>query len=98
MAHKAWIQIVQAAQSLMDRVVETGGTAGQPFLQNEEFVSQICLEEASPALFFIETASCFRAVAMGVGVAIAYDVFFHKNPLKAWKSSKPTQRRQGLPG
>ena len=79
MAHETGIDIVQAGQSLVDGVRKTGGPSGQPFLYDQIIIPQLFLQQAGPALLLIIAAVIRSAVAVGVGIAEAYNMsFFHQ--------------------
>ena len=77
MAHEAWVNIIQPGQALVDRIVKTGGPARQAFLENEIIFPQLLFQETRPALIFIETAVIRSTVPVGIGISVAYNVFFH---------------------
>jgi hypothetical protein len=67
----------------VDGIVKAGGPAGEALLDDEVFLAQQALEPPGPALGFIEADAAVGAVAgvgavaVGVAVAEADDVFFH---------------------
>lgn len=65
-----------ARTSPRDRIVKTGGTARQAFLENEIIFPQLLFQETRPALIFIETAVIRSTVPVGIGISVAYNVFF----------------------
>ena len=67
----------------MKGVVKNGGAAGETFFNHVVFIPQGFLQQTGPALVFGKAVGvCFgvfgiSAVTVGVGIAKAYDVFFH---------------------
>ena len=67
----------------MQGIRKDGGTAGKPLFQNQIIRPQLLLQQAGPALRFVEAVAAVGAVrrvgaiAVGVGIAEAYNVFFH---------------------
>ena len=68
----------------MDGVIEAGGAAGETFFNDQIFFSQMLLQQPGPALLLGETDAAVQAVrwvgtvAVGVGIAEADHVFFHR--------------------
>ena len=83
MAHEGGIDDPQAVHALVERIGEHGGAAGQPLLQNQVPFPQLLLQQAGPALRLVKPiaaghgVSGVGAVAVGIGITEAYDVFFH---------------------
>ena len=82
-AHKDRVGHIQSGHGFVEGIGEDGGAAGQALFQDEIFLAQSLLQQAGPALVFIEPGAAIGAVggigavAVGVGVAQADDVFFH---------------------
>ena len=73
----------EGVHGLVEGVGEDGGAAGQPLLGNQIARAQGLLQQAGPALVFVEADPAVGAVgrvgavAVGIGVAKAEDMFFH---------------------
>ena len=71
----------------MQRVAENSSAPGKPLLEHEVILAKRLLQEAGPALVLGEAVGVVGgivgvcAVAMGVGIAKADNVFFHVRDL-----------------
>ena len=87
----------------MDGIVEAGGPAGEALLDDQVLLPQCRLEPPGPALGFVEADAAVGAVtgvcalAVGVAVAEADDVFFHGSCLLVFllEYHFPTVRQGG---
>lgn len=62
----------------MDGIGEAGGSAGKAFFDDQIIAAEFLAQQAGPAFMFIETSVGVGAVAVGVGIAEAYNMFFHR--------------------
>ena len=83
MAHEDGVEHCQGVHSLVKGVLEHSGPARQALLQHKEVLPQGLLQQAGPALILVEAGAAVGAVggvgavAVGVGIPQAEDVFFH---------------------
>ena len=83
MAFKQSVQHAQGVHGFVERVLKDRGAAREPLLRHQNALPQGLLQQAGPALVFVEanaavgTVGGIRAVAVGVGVAQAENVLFH---------------------
>ena len=83
MAHQDGVGHIHTRHGLMQGIVKHRCAAAQALLQHQVPVPQGLLEQAGPAFVLVEAAAAVGAVggvgavAVGVGVAEADDMFFH---------------------
>ena len=71
----------------MQRVIKDRGAAGKALLDNEAVLPQLLLQKAGPALGLIKAVAVVTAVigvgavAVGVGIPEADNMFFHGSAL-----------------
>ena len=87
MRHERGVYHVEPGHAFVQRVAEYGSSSGKPLLEHEVIFAQRLLQEAGPALGLGEAVGVVGgivgvcAVAMGVGIAKADNVFFHVRDL-----------------
>ena len=87
--HQRGIDYIQPGHALMQRIGKYGRPAGKSLFQHKILPAQRLLQKARPALVLVEAVGMaggivgIGAVAMGIGIAKADNVFFHaRSPYK----------------
>ena len=87
MRHERGVYHVEPGHALMQWVAENSSAPGKPLLEHKVILAKRLLQEAGPALVLGEAVGVVGgifgvcAVAMGVGIAKADNVFFHVRDL-----------------
>ena len=68
-------QVCKAAEAFVQRVLKHSGAAAHPFLRHQIAFAQLLLQKTGPAHVVLIAAAGGGAVAPGVGIAVAYNVF-----------------------